>query len=167
MTSTVRTGGVTSVSPNSSFAICGVSFTSFTILASVCPDSTMVVRGRRSGNASHTRATRPAMFHSEHSSAAGSATVSTLVIEKGIPLPPTRGGKPGTRSPARPSMAHATFVQMEVGDSFLQLTPDGLSAKRHNARLSAQACMWTRTHAPGRKFTTRREGDGIRIWRVA
>lgn len=51
MTSITRTGGVTKVSPNSSLAICGVSFTSFTTIASIGLDNLMVARGRRSGNA--------------------------------------------------------------------------------------------------------------------
>lgn len=69
------------------------------------------------------------------------------VIEKGIPLPSGGAG----RIPKYP------FRSMEVGDSFFSV--------EKSARVSA--CQWARREGSGVKFVTAKEGNGLRIWRVA
>jgi len=65
-------------------------------------------------------------------------------IEKGVPCPPGRG----RFSPKYP------FADMAVGDSFLMPLQfrDGLSS------------LWGR-HKP-KRFTSRREGEFVRVWRI-
>lgn len=67
-----------------------------------------------------------------------------IKIEKGVPLRPSGSG------------AHCKypFREMEVGDSFL-------------APLKARNNMTNLAKTKGVKVTTRREGDQIRVWRVA
>lgn len=70
-------------------------------------------------------------------------------IEKGVPLPPKRTGRPG--------METYPFREMKVGDSILLRT-----------KTSAVQVTWAK--ATGWKFTVRRlpeDGGKARIWRVA
>ena len=66
-------------------------------------------------------------------------------IEKGIPVSVARMSWP--------------FKDMEVGDSVL--FEDPLIAKK------AQTHCHVHGAQSGRKFATRKEGNGIRVWRVA
>lgn len=73
----------------------------------------------------------------------------TIEIEKGVPIPDKAGRK-----------VKYPLDDMDVGDSFF--VPDAdhqdispVIAARRRAR------KWTR------QFTTRREDDGIRVWRTA
>jgi len=69
-----------------------------------------------------------------------------FVIEKNVPVPP--GRRTGSRIP---------FARMEIGDSvFLPGDP-----KKFNSVSVAAAKKY------GFKFTQRRVGGGVRIWRVA
>lgn len=65
-------------------------------------------------------------------------------IEKGVPVPPS--SHLNTKYP---------FAQMEVGDS--------IHATNFHAPNAAH--QWGKTN--GRKFASRKEGDGYRIWRIA
>lgn len=76
--------------------------------------------------------------------------MSEYVIEKGVPTPPPRHHGSGT--------IKYPFHEMEVGDSFHAPAEE---AKR--ARLAATG--WGKRN--GRKFVGRKNGDGIRIWRIA
>ena len=71
-------------------------------------------------------------------------------IEKNIPIPDVHRGR--GRQPIYP------FAQMDVGDSFAAPV-----AKWNTIRtVSGQ---WAKRL--GRQFVTRRDGDSIRVWRVA
>lgn len=72
-------------------------------------------------------------------------------IEKGVPIPPQKGRPPGG-SPLR-----AALREMEIGDSFA--VGEEYVARTRNA-ISALK------RASRRRFITRAEGDGIRVWRV-
>jgi hypothetical protein len=67
-----------------------------------------------------------------------------MIIEKNIPLPKKAAGTP-RKSP---------IWSMEIGDSYL-------TDNRHRGEYCYVA------NANGWKFTTRKEGDGFRVWRVA
>jgi hypothetical protein len=67
-------------------------------------------------------------------------------IEKKVPIP------------ARTTTQKYPFRDMEVGDSFVA-TDGGKS-------VLVAASAFTRRN-PEYRFTTRKEGDGIRIWRIA
>lgn len=68
-----------------------------------------------------------------------------IKIEKGVPMP------------VRHKYAFA-FEKMEVGDSFF--------APTHN-RSAISSVLIRATHKWGYKFATRKEGEGIRVWRIA
>ena len=70
---------------------------------------------------------------------------SELKIEKDIPLPEQNFGA-----------FTSTLRQMEIGDSIFVTNPS-----------SARAILTRIAKDEGRKFVTRKEGDGIRIWRAA
>ncbi len=71
-------------------------------------------------------------------------------IESGVPIPGLR--RPGAKS-------RWMFETMEVGDSFSAVKEDA-------ARVRLAASARKREH-PGWDYTTRKDGDGIRLWRVA
>lgn len=71
-------------------------------------------------------------------------------IDKDIPLP--AHGHGGNRHSKYP------FAQMSVGDSFF--------APATSKAVHAAATNFAKRN-PGFKFTTRKEGDGTRIWRIA
>lgn len=73
--------------------------------------------------------------------------MSDFKIEKGVPVPPSRGGR-RTVYPWR---------DMEVGDS--ALIPGG-----DQARIGAS--VRTFGLSAGRKFVTRKVEGGVRVWRV-
>lgn len=68
-----------------------------------------------------------------------------MKIEKGIPLPPTAG-----RTPKHP------FARMDLFDSVL------LTENAEKLRGYAH----TYGQKSGKKFTTRREAGGVRVWRT-
>lgn len=70
-------------------------------------------------------------------------------IEKAVEIPGSAGGTGGPNK--------YPFPSMEVGDSFF--VPGDQASKARPA-----AHTWGRVH--GRKFMTRKEGDGVRIWRI-
>lgn len=74
-----------------------------------------------------------------------------IAIDKNVPVPPRIGGRPGGRPTKYP------WLDMEIGDSFRT------SGKRNSI---GAAVAWA-TKQYGRKFVTRREDDGVRIWRIA
>ncbi|WP_074298642.1 hypothetical protein [Paraburkholderia phenazinium] len=76
--------------------------------------------------------------------------MSEFAIEKGIPVPPRASG-----------VTWHPFGQMEVGDSvFIPVKPG-----RDVPRIRHAAASYGRDH--GRKFTTREQSGGVRVWRVA
>ena len=68
-----------------------------------------------------------------------------MKIDKGVPLPKKR--IPNGSYP---------FKEMAIGDSFM--VTDGLASAR------VLAIHYGRRH--GVKFTSRKEGDGLRVWRI-
>lgn len=68
-------------------------------------------------------------------------------IEKNVPLPEARRGKAGTYP----------FGDMEVGDSVLI---EDRSQSSISGALTHYKYRW------GKDFATRREGDGVRVWRT-
>lgn len=72
-----------------------------------------------------------------------------IKIDKGIPLPPAircRGAAP-----------KYPWHEMNVGDSFFAQGVKASSISRL-AIVTGKAC--------GRKFSTRKESDGVRVWRI-
>lgn len=65
-------------------------------------------------------------------------------IESGIPMPPSR-----TKYP---------YAQLAVGDSF--------SVELSKAR-SVSACVRAHARRTGYRYSVRRDGDCVRVWRVA
>jgi len=68
-------------------------------------------------------------------------------IEKGIPIGMTRIGRP-----------LYPFKEMKVGDSFLVERPEDVILVRSAAYTSAARL--------GMKFSCRKAGDGMRVWRI-
>jgi hypothetical protein len=72
-------------------------------------------------------------------------------IEKNIPVPPPR------------SRSTYPFADMEIDDSFfVPCEPDAV--RNTERRVSASAAQYGRRHST--KYATRREEDGVRVWRV-
>lgn len=67
-----------------------------------------------------------------------------IKIDKGIPIPPSNTG---SRYP---------FAHMEVGDSFF--------AETRQSKMTAAARNWGVRLK--RKFVTRKESNGTRVWRI-
>ena len=67
-----------------------------------------------------------------------------IEIEKGVSIPPAK------------TIRKYPFHLMEVGDSFF--TP--------GEKQILQSLAHFKRRNPDRKFTTRREGDGFRVWRT-
>jgi len=74
-----------------------------------------------------------------------------MQFDKNVPMPS-----------AREEYKSYQFDRMEVGDSFYVADPDGKTAHRIQTQVSYQK----RYGATAKRFTTRRVGDGIRVWRV-
>ena len=55
------------------------------------------------------------------------------------------------------------FPKMAVGDSFL--VPFGEVRKGHQPRVGSAAWQWGKRHK--RKFSTRLDATGVRVWRTA
>lgn len=72
--------------------------------------------------------------------------VSKLVIEKGVPVPPRK-----YRTRVYP------FSDMEVGDSF----------KLDDRKKSVECAASYYGRRNGKKFACRKDGDGVRVWRIA
>lgn len=93
-----------------------------------------------------------------------------FLIEKGVPIPPSRGGSPGRIPGKKPPMY--PFGDMEVGDSFaaprdMGVAPAPSYADRRQTAIAAHAYRWSRDHTPGMDFTTRLvDGSTVRCWRV-
>lgn len=83
----------------------------------------------------------------------------TFKIEKGIPIPPSKGGQPPVR-------IKYPWAQMEIGDSFVVgiHPPETISGVRK--RLRAAGDKWCQKHQPVAMIKTRIEGqDQIRVWK--
>tara|TARA_Y100000817_G_scaffold65790_1_gene49707 strand:+ start:1422 stop:1661 length:240 start_codon:yes stop_codon:yes gene_type:complete len=78
-----------------------------------------------------------------------------MQIEKTVPMPEV---------PQRRRYSRYPWEDMEVGDSFHVPTTSKQTAQ---SSLIGAANSWAGRHAPDRKFITRRDPDGVRIWRVA
>ena len=72
-----------------------------------------------------------------------------MKIRKGVPLPPDQRG---------PRLAYP-WDKMEVGDVY-----PAPSFPPADKRAAPSALSYGKRH--GKVFTTRRDGDGVRIWRV-
>jgi hypothetical protein len=73
--------------------------------------------------------------------------MEAFVIDHNVPIPPARKG-PEVKFP---------FALLGIGDSFF------VPGERNN--VSNAAHQYAKRH--GVKFTVRKQGDGIRVWRVA
>lgn len=73
-----------------------------------------------------------------------------IVIEKGVPIPPAAIGRK-TKGQLRLSLE-----AMEVGDSFVL----------HGKGISLNGAVYNIGKAIGRKFTTRKIGNDVRVWRI-
>jgi len=76
--------------------------------------------------------------------------MTTIKIEKDVPI--HGGGNAGNRNPEK-----YPFREMEVGDSFF--IAENPKAVQSSAYVAGKRL--------GRRFITRREGDGVRVWRVS
>jgi hypothetical protein len=83
---------------------------------------------------------------------------AAIKIEKGIPLPPGRGG---------PSRVKYPFKDMEVGDSFVALLADSSAADLLRLQGSLGNCA--KAAIGPSKIATRKlpDGSGFRVWRIA
>lgn len=72
-----------------------------------------------------------------------------IKIEKNIPLPPKRNKYP--------------FNKMEIGDSIFCA---GKNTKLLRASVFSASAQWAKRNNKGVKFTSAKEGSGIRIWRI-
>jgi len=74
--------------------------------------------------------------------------MNEITIDKDIPLPRPRGrGK-----------YKYPFLKMEIGDSFFCV--------EKQSRVASAAASYAASYKD-RKFATRQEGDGVRVWRIA
>lgn len=83
--------------------------------------------------------------------------MSDIKIDKGVPIPKPRLGSGG-----RPEKY--PWMRMEVGDSFY-VAAGGRTLDAAQAGVSGLAIGAAKRL--GRKYTTRREGAGVRVWRIA
>ena len=97
---------------------------------------------------------KPGLFWGEKPAPASAAPreVAGFTIARGIPIPEKR-----TRFSS--ILNTLPFRELEVGESFV--APD------FNHKNGYQLCQRMAKAAPGRKFVTRKVGDGVRIWRTA
>lgn len=84
-------------------------------------------------------------------------TDAAIQIENGVPLPPK--AEAGGRRPKYP------LGDLAVGQSFR--VEDGRGPDLIQDTLSGCIRSWRIHNDPARQFTTRREGDGVRVWRIA
>jgi hypothetical protein len=77
-------------------------------------------------------------------------------IEKNVPIPEKvyKGGK--GRKPKYP------WFEMEVGDSFFVPNPP----RQKNGHIAPITSVPSKRYAP-KRFVYRKEGEGVRVWRVA
>ena len=73
----------------------------------------------------------------------------TILIEKGIPIPEVTSGH-------RPGELTTAILALEIGDSFY-----------YTKGRSLATMVSVLAKRKGRKFITRQEGDGARVWRTA
>lgn len=71
-----------------------------------------------------------------------------IKIQKGVPIPPKVTGR---KSPIKDAL-----LKMRVGDSILVEKQNGMRGR-----------IWSMAVGLNMKFTTRTEGEKIRVWRVA
>lgn len=83
---------------------------------------------------------------------------TAIQIIKGRPMPPTRGG-PGSAAMEYP------WRTMDVGDCFE--VPASKWSSPRKAQVSMAAMAGKAGKKMERKFTTRRTGETITVWRVA
>jgi hypothetical protein len=83
-----------------------------------------------------------------------------LEINRGVPIPPPPMGRGSPRL--------YPFPDMQIGDSFFipapSSSPDDLAKVAYRAYFAVS--NWRRKH-PETKFTVRRMGDRVGVWRVA
>jgi hypothetical protein len=80
---------------------------------------------------------------------------SSIQIEKGVPVPDGRGRVGSPRFPLK---------DLEVGDSFF--LPWGESELKTRSVISNAIAAFHLRNKP-RRLTSRKEGNGIRVWRIA
>lgn len=87
--------------------------------------------------------------------------MSDFKIDKDVPIP--RAATGDTRSRGNQTMVYPWRV-MNVGDSFF-VADDGKPNLQTRMAVLAHSYR-TRGHGLGKQFVTRKENDGVRIWRV-
>ena len=85
------------------------------------------------------------------------------VIEKGIPMPLKRS-PPGR--PRDPESLLGRMAAMEKDDSIFVACPVGKNKNKHQTSMSGKGTVIRNTYNATAKFTTRLEGDGVRVWRI-
>ncbi len=82
-----------------------------------------------------------------------------MKIEKGIPIPEAGTGGGQNKWP---------WKDMEVDDSvYIDAGVDGYSREWHQKIGTAARQYGKKCQKPAWKFTTRREVNGVRVWRIA
>lgn len=76
-------------------------------------------------------------------------------VDRGVPIPAAKRGPPTDRP----------WATMEVGDSFFAKTPEGITRRQFQQRLGTYGTR--RLPNSNRRFSTRAEGDGVRVWRIS
>ena len=75
-----------------------------------------------------------------------------IAVDKNVPIPPRERGWEGGQAPKYP------WATMEIGDSFYV---PGATQKNMSGPI------FHAMQRTGRKFISRKEGDGVRVWRIA
>lgn len=83
----------------------------------------------------------------------------TVMIEKGIPFPATKRSQKATRSD-RGRRMRLPLIEMEIGDSIY--VPDDVMSRKNLQVIASKL-----GHDLGRRFRTKTEASGCRIWRLA
>jgi hypothetical protein len=90
--------------------------------------------------------------------------IMRMFIEKGVPLPDPN--KP--KYPALNQRILELFEQMDVGDSFLVPSKVVVHMESFRSKIAGIATAYHRSHMGTKMFriSTRKQPDGLRIWRV-
>lgn len=83
--------------------------------------------------------------------------MSDIKIDKDVPMPKARGGSCGPKG-------LYPWKKMEIGNSF-HVEANGRSIKQLSSMVSGS--IYAAQRRTGFKFATRRDGNGIRVWRIA
>lgn len=77
-------------------------------------------------------------------------------IEKGVPIPKSESGN-NSKYPLK---------IMEVGDSFLVPYKEGKKSRDTQSRMTSIIAAYRNKHDVTKKFVTKAEEGGVRVWRI-